>query len=100
MRTIMGLGMGAALLAPLPAAGAVPLNMQQRNMLRSIIDLPALDQLIPITRIELIAPNVWRVTSGRCHIDVRMVVRTGNYPGRGLAPPPVDARAGRRICER
>lgn len=100
MRKAIWLGMGMGLLAAMPAEGAIPLNIQQRGTLRSIIDLPALDQLIPITRIEMIAPNVWRVTSGRCHIDVTMVERAGPYPGRGRTPPRMEPRAGRRVCER
>jgi hypothetical protein len=96
MRKAIWLGM-SALLAAMPAYGAVPLNIQQRGTLHSIIDLRALDQLIPITRIEMIAPNVWRVTAGRCHIDVTMVAVQG--PHSGLTGPHYEPRAGRRICE-
>jgi hypothetical protein len=100
MRKAIWLGTGAAMLAAVPAGAAMPLNIQQRGTLHSIIDLPALDRLIPITRIEMIAPNVWRVTAGRCHIDVTMVERPGPYPGRGLGPPRMEPRAGRQVCER
>ena len=100
MRTAIGLGSVAALLAAVPAQAAMPLHAQRRGDLRQIIDMPALDRLGPITRIELIAPGLWRVTSGNCHIDVRMVERPGPYPGRGLTPPRLEPRPGRVICAR
>jgi hypothetical protein len=99
MRMAIGLWIGAALLAAGPAAGAIPRNVQQRADLHRIVDLPALDQLLPIARIERIAPNVWRVTGGPCHIDVTMVERRGG-PGYGLTSPRMEPRAGRRVCTR
>jgi hypothetical protein len=98
MRIAIGLGMGGALLAALPAAAMVPPHIQQRNQLRTVIDLPALANFFPINRIELIAPDTWRVTAGRCHIDVRMVPRPRT--GRGLLPPRIELQPGRRICSR
>jgi hypothetical protein len=93
-----GLGMAVVLLAGVPAAAMVPPRIQQRNMLRAIIDLPALDPLFPISRIERVAPNIWRLTSGPCHIDVTMLARRG--PGHGLVGPRYEPRAGRRVCQR
>lgn len=98
MRTTIGLGMGAALLATVPAAAAIPLQVQRRGQLQSVIALPALDRFGPIERVELIGPNVWRVTAGRCHIDVVFTERPGNYPGRGLGPPHLEPHAGRQVC--
>ena len=74
MRTAIGLGMTAVLLAAVPAEAMVPLHMQRRNELRRVIEHPAFSSFGPIDRIELIAPDTWRVSSGRCWIDVRMVV--------------------------
>jgi hypothetical protein len=91
-------GLGAALLATVPAAAMVPVNIQQRGHLRAIIDLPSLVDFFPITRIELIAPHVWRLTAGRCHIDVRMV--SSGWPAHGLTGPRFEPRAGRRVCQR
>jgi hypothetical protein len=97
MRKAIWFGMSAALLAAGPAAAMVPINMQQRNTLRTIIDLPALADFFPITRIELIAPGLWRVTAGRCHIDVRMVAVQTRHSG--LTGPRYEPRAERRVCE-
>lgn len=94
-RGALGIGM---LLAALPAAAMVPPRIQQRNQLRSLIDLPALADFFPIDRIELVQPNIWRVTAGRCHIDVRRVAR--QRTGRGLLPPRIELVPGRRVCRR
>lgn len=91
-------GLALALLAALPAAAMVPPHIQQRNQLRMLIDLPALARFFPIDRIELVRPDLWRVTAGRCHIDVRLVPRART--GRGLLPPRIDLQPGRRICGR
>ena len=100
MRMAIGLGSVAALLAAVPAQAAMPLHAQRRGDLRQIIDMPALDRFGAVERIELIAPRLWRVTSGNCHIDVRMVERPGPYPGRGLSPPQLEPHPGRPVCQR
>jgi hypothetical protein len=100
MRTAIGLGSMAAVLAASPAQAAMPLHVQRRGDLRQIIDMPALGRFGPVERIELIAPRLWRVTSGRCHIDVRMVERSGPYPGRGLSPLQLEPHPGRPVCQR
>jgi hypothetical protein len=98
MRMTIGLGLAAALLAPLPAAAMVPVPLQRRANLHAVIDLPVLATLGPIDRIEWIAPDLWRVTAGRCHVDVRMLAV---YTGRsGLTGPHYEPRPGRRICTR
>ena len=99
MRTLTWLGAGLGLiLAALPAAAMVPAHIQQRNQLRSLIDLPELARFFPVDRIELVRPDLWRVTAGRCHIDVRLVPRART--GRGLLPPRIALEPGRRICRR
>ena len=52
----------------------------------------------PIERIELVGPGLYRLTAGRCRMDIRMVVVRGG-PGEGLAPPRTEPRPGPRICE-
>jgi hypothetical protein len=52
----------------------------------------------PIERIELVGPGLYRLTAGRCHMDIRMVVIRGG-PGEGLTPPRTAPRPGPRICE-
>jgi hypothetical protein len=98
MRTAIWLGIGAAMLAAVPAAAMVPVNMQRRAELRAVIDLPALLTLGAIDRIERIAPDLWRVSAGRCHIDVRILARPPISPG--LTPPRFEPRSGQRICGR
>ena len=98
MRTAIGFVTGVTMLAALPAAAMVPPRIQQRNQLRTIIDLPALANFFPVSRIELIRPDTWRVTAGRCHIDVRLVPRPRT--GRGLLPARIEPQAGRRVCSR
>jgi hypothetical protein len=95
MRTTMGLGLTVAMLAAVPAAAMVPVHMDRRNQLRQVIDHAAFDRFGPIERVELVGPATWRVTSGRCHIDVQMVP-----VGRdtGLSPRRVEARPGRPVC--
>ena len=98
MRKAIGICVGTAMLAAGPAAAMVPVNLQQRGHLRAIIDLPALVDFFPIDRIELIAPHTWRLTAGRCHVDVRMVA--GPWPAHGLTGPTWAPRVGRRVCQR
>lgn len=99
MRRTFGTLAGAAMLLVTESAGAmVPVNIQQRGHLKAIIDLPSLNDFFPISRIELIAPDTWRLTAGRCHVDVRMVATRG--PGHGLTGPRFEPRAGRRVCTR
>lgn len=96
-RTAIGFGVMTMLLAAVPAEAVVPLHYQRRNELRRIIDHPAFNGFGPIDRIELIAPDTWRVSSGRCWIDVRMVVPR-RLSGPRMVPPPLEPQPGRQIC--
>jgi len=91
----------AALLAGMaaPAAAMVPPVFQRLGELRAVIGLPSLATIVgaPIDRIELVAPRLYRVTAGRCHVDVRMVEAPGGR--RGLTPPRLEPSAGPRLCE-
>ena len=99
MRRAVGSGLcGALLMAAGAAAAAVPAHLQQRGHLRAIIDLPALRDFFPIDRIERVAADTWRVTAGRCRLDVRMVALRRR--GEGLVGPRYEPRAGPRICRR
>lgn len=98
MRTVM---MAAAMaLTAVPASAMVPYPMQRIGELRELIDLPGLAERLgePIDRVERIAGNVWRVTGGRCHVDVTFVrVRS---PRDGLLPPRYRPQLGDRVCAR
>jgi hypothetical protein len=98
MRMAIGLGMMAALLAAVPAEAVVPLHMQRQNELRRVIDLPAFGRFGPIERIDLIAPDMWRVSSGRCYIDIRRVPQQRRPPG--MLPPRLDLVTAQPVCRR
>ena len=101
MRKAILLAMSAALLAPLPAAAAIPLHMQRRDEIRRIINLRAFDRLGPIDRIERTG-NGWRVTAGNCTVDIHIVERRlrPGMPGAGLTPPSYTPRAQPPVCRR
>jgi len=95
-----GVAMGLALAgAAAPAPAMVPPIFQRLGELRSILDLRALPTTfdVPIDRIERVGPGIYRVTAGRCHVDVRLVEVHGG-PGTGLTPPRLEPLVGRRVC--
>lgn len=100
MRTAIGMAMVAALLAAVPVQAMVPLHSQRRGEISEVVNLPVFNRFGPIERVELVGEHVWRVTSGRCHVDVTYVERPGPYPGRGLAAPQREPRVGRQVCQR
>ena len=83
----------------LPASAMVSPAFQRLAELQAVTGLPGLATAlgIPVDRIELVAPRLYRVTAGRCHVDVRLVEIRGG-PGDGLTPPRLEPRAGPRIC--
>ena len=87
-----------AALAAMPAVAMVPVHFQRQSELRAVLDLPGLAPTLrePIERVERVAPDVWRVSGGRCHIDVRMV--PPHAIGPGLTPPRFEPQPGRRVC--
>lgn len=95
-RTAIGLILAAA---AVPAAAMVPPILQRLGELQSVLNLRPLPTTFdaPIDRIELIAPRLYRVTAGRCHVDVRLVEVHGG-PGEGLTPPRLAPVVGRRVC--
>lgn len=100
MRTAIGLGLGAMLLAAVPAAAMIPPNMQRRNELTQVLRhqvFNRFDRLGPIDMVQHIEPNIWRVSSGRCFIDVRMVPHGRD---NGLTPRPLEPRPRRMVCLR
>ena len=89
----------AALLTAMPAHAALPPNYQRLAELRAVLDLPAVANAFgiePIDRIDYVATDLYRLTSGRCHLDVRIV---GLPMPRGMVGARrFEARAGRRVC--
>jgi hypothetical protein len=101
MRKAILSGFGTALLVPGPAMAAIPLHIQQRDELRRIIFLPELDRLGPIDRIERVGRG-WRVTAGRCTVEIHIVERRlrPGMPGYGRIPPTYEPRAAAPVCRR
>jgi len=103
MRKLLRLAAAGALaLGALPAGAALPPNYQRLAELRAVLDRPEIassrGMMQPIDRIEYAGPDLYRVTAGRCRMDVRIVdlpTPRGMVGGRRF-----EARAGPPTCER
>ena len=90
----------AAVLAALPAAAALAPNHQRIAELRAILAHPgvaaAFDMSQPIDRVEYVRRDLYRVTAGRCRLDVAI---HGLPTPRGVAGPRrFEVRPGKRVC--
>ena len=96
-----GAACALALLAATPAGAALPPNYQRLAELNAVLALPAVGNAFgiePIERVEYVRPDLYRVSAGRCHLDVRIV---GLPMPRGMVGARrFEARAGRRVCNR
>ena len=92
---------GLALFAAMPAQAALAPNYQRLAELRAVLDLPAVGSAFgiePIDRIDYVANDLYRLSAGRCTLDVRIV---GLPMPRGMVGARrFEARAGRRVCRR
>ena len=92
---------GLACLAATPAQSALAPNYQRLAELRAVLDLPAVGSAFgiePIDRIDYVANDLYRLSAGRCTLDVRIV---GLPMPRGMVGARrFEARAGRRVCRR
>ena len=102
LRTMIALALRAAPLACLagtsmPAAAVVSFPFQRVNEMRTVINLPGLATAlgVPIDRVVAIGPRLYRVSAGRCHVDVQMELMPGVRMAARYVP-----RAGPRVCER
>jgi hypothetical protein len=91
-----------AALAAMPAPAALAPNYQRLVELRAVLALPdlapAFGTMQPIDRIEYAGVDLYRVSAGRCHIDVR-IVDLPMPPGM-VGARHFEARPGRRVCGR
>ena len=90
-----------AALAATPAGAALPPNYQRLAELRAVLALPAVGTAFgiePIDRIDYAGPDLYRLSAGRCHLDVR-IVDLPTPPGM-VGARRFEARAGRRVCGR
>ncbi|HYE29202.1 MAG TPA: hypothetical protein VD887_13630 [Allosphingosinicella sp.] len=87
-------------LAALPAAAALPPNHQRLAELRAVLGhagvVRAFGTNEPIDRVEYVRHDLYRVTSGRCHMDVAIVGLP--TPARIAGPRRFEARPGRKVC--
>ena len=90
-----------ALLAAAPAAAALPPNYQRLAELRAVLALPEVGRafgLEPIGRIDYVRTDLYRLSAGRCHLDVRIVDLP--TPPNVVGARRFQARAGRPVCAR
>ena len=88
-----------AVIAAVPAAAALPPNHQRLAELRAVLAHPGVTRALddaPIERVEHVGPDRYRVTSGRCHIDVTIVDLP--TPRDVAGPRGFEARPGERVC--
>ncbi len=86
-------------LAASPAAAALAPNYQRLAELRAVIEHPGVNAVLQdatIDRVEYVRQDLYRVTAGRCHVDVAIV---GIPLPRGtVGPRRFEVRPGRRVC--
>jgi len=102
MRLITVLAVAAAILVvSLPASAALPPQYQRAAEFRAILDDTDIVDLFgigrPIERIEYLGPDLYRVTSGNCHLDVRIVDKP-DVSGM-VGPREFDVEPGELICD-
>lgn|GEM_PF-1290369 len=92
--------LGAAALAALPASAALPPNHQRLAELRSVLAHPGVVRAFgteqPIDSVEYVRRDLYRVTAGRCRIDVAIVSLPTPRGVRG--PRRFEARPGEKVC--
>ena len=89
---------GLAFLAATPAKAALPPNYQRLAELRAVLDLPAVASAFVIDRIDYVATDLYRLSGGRCTLDVRIIDLP--MPRGMVGARRFEARAGRRVCRR
>jgi hypothetical protein len=90
-----------AMLAAAPASAALPPNYQRLAELNAVLALSEVGRAFgiePIQRVEYVRPDLYRVSAGRCHLDVRIVDLP--TPAGMVGARRFEARAGRRVCLR
>lgn len=91
----------AAALAAAPASAALAPNYQRQAELRAVIAHPQVARAFgsdPIDRVEYVRTDLYRVSAGRCRLDVAIV---GLPTPRGVSGPRrFDVRPGAFACGR
>ncbi|HLL29558.1 MAG TPA: hypothetical protein VK403_01050 [Allosphingosinicella sp.] len=95
------LALAAPALAAVPAAAALPPQYQRMAELRAVLDDGKVAEAFgsaPIDRIEYVRSDLYRVSAGRCRLDVAIVDRP--TPGGIAGPRRFGVKAGRKVCGR
>jgi hypothetical protein len=89
----------AAAAAGVPASAALPPHYQRLAELRAVLAHPQVARMgQSVDRIEYVKSDLYRVTAGRCRMDVTIV---GLPTPPGMAGPRrFEARPGRKVCGR
>jgi hypothetical protein len=86
-------------LAASPAAAALAPNYQRIAELRAVFDHPGVNAALQdavIDEVEFVRTDLYRVSAGRCHVDVAIV---GIPLPRGMVGARrFEVRPGRRVC--
>ena len=102
MRTtvkILGIA-AAAILSATPAGAALPPKYQRLAELRAVLEHPGVvaafgdNQLVD--GVDYVRTDVYRVRSGRCSLEVRIVDLP--IPAGIVGPRRFEPRPGRRVC--
>lgn len=91
----------AALALVHPAFAAMAPNYQRRAELQAVLahpDVAAAFGASPIDRIEFVQRDLYRVTAGRCHMDVAIVDRPPSGPPVAGARQ-FDVKPGKPACQ-
>jgi hypothetical protein len=95
------LALGVPALAAVPAAAALPPQYQRTAEMRAVLEADGVAEAFggaSIDRVEYVRPDLYRVSAGRCHVDVAIV---GLPMPRGMVGPRrFEARAGKKACGR
>ena len=91
---------GALTLTAGTAFAALPPNYQRAAELKAVLDHPdvvgAFPVTAPISRIEYVREDLYRVTGGRCQLDAAIVTKPSR-PGM-VGPRQFEVRPGRLLC--
>ena len=88
-------------LAAAPAAAALPPQYQRLAELRAVLNHAGVARAFdsaPIERVEYVRTDLYRVSAGRCHLDVRIVDLP--TPRNVVGGRRFEARPGQRVCRR
>lgn len=101
MRTLVAMtALGLSALTASPSAAALAPNYQRLAELRAVLDHPGVNALLQdaaIDRVEYVRTDLYRVTAGRCHVDV--AIDPMPMPRNIAGPRRFVARPGRRVCD-